>query len=488
MTSPQHSNHHRMIMRQVYYFIVLIALAISSCQRTNIPIATATAIPPTVTPRATTESQPIPGGPYLLRAGISIRSVANADSGSIKLALDPQTGDLYILNSTTGLRRMKMDGSYKVEKVANPKDILEDGTLSGMAFGPDGALYVVADRKVKEIYNQAIIRKGIVDLQGIFQWKTLAETEPYPLSNTPFDHMFNGIIVSLDGKKVYVNSGSRTDHGEEENNHQNFKGVRDVALTAKIFQIPTDAENLTMPNDEDALKAQGLIFAWGTRNAYDMAFAPNGDLLAGDNGPDADFPDELNWLREGKHYGFPWKFGDQDNPQQFPDYTSVGDKRLSSDFTAVQIGAYRRDPDFPKSPGGFTLPVANLGPDAVKYRAEDGSEHDAAKEKLPLYTFTPHRSPLGLAFSTSPKMPADFRGDENTFGAFILSWGAAGGNLSDRGQDLLYLKLTKQGDNYETTATQIAREFKNPIDSVLVENRLYVLDFGTGIIWELTFE
>ncbi len=219
-----------------------------------------------------------------------------------------------------------------------------------------------------------------------------------------------------------------------------------------------------------------------------MAFAPNGDLLAGDNGPDADLPDELNWLREGKHYGFPWRFGDQDNPQQFPDYTSIGDKRLSPDFTAVQIGAYRRDPDFPKSPGGFTSPVANLGPDAVKYRAEDGSEHDAAKEKMPLYTFTPHRSPLGLVFSTSTKMPADFRGDENTFGAFILSWGAAGGTLTDRGQDLLYLKLTKKGDNYETTATQIPREFKNPIDSVLIDNQLYVLDFGTGIIWELTFE
>jgi hypothetical protein len=85
-------------------------------------------------------------------------------------------------------------------------------------------------------------------------------------------------------------------------------------------------------------------------------------------------------------------------------------------------------------------------------------------------------------------MPADFRGDENTFGAFLLSWGAAGGTLTDRGQDLLYLRLSKRGDNYETTATQIAREFKNPIDSVLIDNRLYVLDFGTGTIWELTFQ
>jgi glucose/arabinose dehydrogenase len=273
-----------------------------------------------------------------------------------------------------------------------------------------------------------------------------------------------------------------------ENNSFHFQDTREVPLTAKIFQIPADAENLTLANDEEALKAADLIFARGTRNAYDMAFAPNGDLFGIDNGPDADFPDELNWLRQGNHYGFPWQFGDQDNPQQFPDYTSEGDNHLSSDFTAVKNGTYRTDSTFPKAPGGFTLPVANLGPDAAHYRAEDGSERNAAEEGIPLYTFTPHRSPLGLVFSTSQGMPEDFRGDENTFGAFLLSWGAAGGTLTDRGQDLLYLELTKRDDNYETTTTQIAREFKNPIDAELIENRLYILEFGTGVIWELTFE
>jgi len=424
----------------------------------------------------------------LLRTGITVRNFAQTDAGSIKLALHPQTDDLYILSPSSGLHRLKMDPSSPVENVANPTDIVDDASLSGMAFGPDGTLFVVANRTVERIYNQSIIRAGTANENGIFTWKTLAQSEPYPLSGTPFDHRFGGIAVSSDGKTVYVSSGSRTDHGEVEDNSFNFQDTREVGLTAKIFQIPADSEDLTLANDEEALKAQGLIFAWGTRNAYDMAFAPNGDLFAIDNGPDADFPDELNWLREGNHYGFPWRFGEQDNPQQFPEYTGVDDKRLSPDFTAVQSGTYRTDPTFPPAPGNFTAPVANLGPDAAHYRAEDGSEHNAAKEGVPLTTFTPHRSPLGLVFSTSPKMPADFRSDENAFGAFILSWGAAGGTLMDKGQDLLYLKLTKRGDNYETTATQIAREFKNPIDSILIENRLYILEFGTGTIWELTFE
>jgi hypothetical protein len=471
---------------KMIYFVVLIMFMLSSCQPAIVP--TATNIPATVAPRAIVDEQPVSGGPVLLRAGISLMSIAQLDAGSIKLVRHPKTGDLYILNPSSGLHRLKMDQSHQVENVATPEDIVEDATLSGMEFAPDGTLLVVANRTVKKLYNQAIIRKGTANEDGTFTWKTLAETEPYPLSGTQFDHIFNGIVVSPDGKTVYVNSGSRTDHGEVENNSSNFQDTREVALTAKIFQIPTDAENLMLPNDEESLKAKGLIFVRGTRNAYDLAFAPNGDLFAGDNGPDADYPDELNWLREGNHYGFPWRFGNQDNPQQFPDYNSKSDKRLSSDFFAVSSGRYRTDPTFPKSPGGFTEPVANLGPDAAQYRAEDGTQHDAAKEGVPLNTFTPHRSPLGLVFSTSARMPADFRSHENTFGAFILSWGAAGGTLTDKGQDLLYLELTKRGDNYETTTTQIARQFKNPIDAVLIENRLYILEFGSGTIWELTFE
>jgi len=85
-------------------------------------------------------------------------------------------------------------------------------------------------------------------------------------------------------------------------------------------------------------------------------------------------------------------------------------------------------------------------------------------------------------------MPADFQGNESTLSAFLLSWGSAGGTLTDRGQDLLHLRLTKRGDNYEAVTTQIARGFNNPIDAVLIENRLFVLDFGSdGTLWELTF-
>lgn len=464
--------------RPAWLGVVMVIVIMTSCQSA-----------PTASPIAEIESQPIPGGPTLLRDGITLRRVATTGGGGIKLVRNPADGEVYVLSPGQGISQVNVETGQLTE-VAEARDILRAGQLAGMAIGPDGTFLVVANFTFADNQTIGVIRKGVADAEGRYEWTTMAATEPYPLSNTPFDHLLNGIVYSPDGQWVYVNSGSRTDHGEEETNNGAFTGAREIALTSKIFRLPADSVDLKLPNDEAALTALGIIFARGTRNAFDLEFAPNGDLFGVDNGPDADYPDELNWLREGLHYGFPWRFGVNDNPQQFPDYNGFYDKRLQPDFTAVQIGAYRTDPDFPPPPGAFTDPVINLGPDATKYRGEDGKEYDAFAEGKPLHTFTPHRSPLGLVFGADASLPANYRGEGDALSAFILSWGAAGGTLSDKGQDLLHMRLTKttNADNYSATVTQIAYGFQNPIDAVLIANRLYVLDFGgDGAIWELIF-
>ena len=136
----------------------------------------------------------------------------------------------------------------------------------------------------------------------------------------------------------------------------------------------------------------------------------------------------------------------------------------------------------------MTDPIANIGPDATQYRADDGSQRDTASENKPHYSFTAHRSPLGLVFADAT-LPYDFRPDGATLSAFITSWGSAGGSLSDIGKDLLHLRLTKKGDQYEMQTNQIAKNFKRPIDAVLIRNQLYLLEHDPGgAIWELTFE
>ena len=130
----------------------------------------------------------------------------------------------------------------------------------------------------------------------------------------------------------------------------------------------------------------------------------------------------------------------------------------------------------------FTDPVANLGPDADVFRDPGGGAHDSSDLGQPAFSFTPHRSELGLVFDTEGAVGGDLKG-----GAFILSWGAAEGDLPDQGRDLLHLKLTKNGDTYQMQATQLAVGFDFPIDQALIGNKLYVLDWGgRGAIWEVT--
>ncbi len=70
--------------------------------------------------------------------------------------------------------------------------------------------------------------------------------------------------------------------------------------------------------------------------------------------PDSDDPDELNWIREGLNHRFPWRFGNQYNPQQFTDSGGSKNVRLPSDFIAIRNRTYPNGPGFPKWPGGFT--------------------------------------------------------------------------------------------------------------------------------------
>ena len=467
----------------------MVAVAATSCAvpAPSLIPPTATQSGPVLTP--TVASQPVPGGPTLLRAGMTLRDVIDVGSMSVMMALNPVDGKLYYLQPSSGVNRVDLGPPATSSLVAGAINF--PGNAAGLTFGPDGTLYVVSNLPTTGHMTRATVTRGESDATGNYTWSTLAATDPYPLSETNFDHLYNGMTVSPDGKWLFVNAGARTDHGEVEDAHGVFPNTRDVPLTTKIFRLPTDAQNLKLPNDDAALNTLGVVYARGTRNAYSMAFAPNGDLFAIDNGPDADYPDELNWIRQGLNYGFPWRFGTQDNKQQFPNYDSSQDKLLNPDFVAVQSGSYKNDPTFPKPPPGitFTDPVQNLGPAATQYRADDGTAHDAAAEGKSLYTFTPHRSPLGLVFVTDAQLPADLRPAGASLSAFVLSFGAAGGTLTDKGQDLLHLMLTKQGNNYQAVTTQIARGFSNPIGSVLIGNHLYVLDYGgKGELWEITFQ
>jgi glucose/arabinose dehydrogenase len=358
-----------------------------------------------------------------------------------------------------------------------------------MAIGADGTIYLVGNSDVSGTKTQGTIAKGVLGPTGRV-WSVLARTAAYPKSKTAYDHRLNGIIVDQTGHFIYVNSGSRTDHGEVQSAGGIYPGVRDVGLTACILKLPTSGNNIFLRNDRMWLKSHGYVFAEGTRNTYDMAFAPDGNLFGTENGPDRDMSDELNWLRPGLNYGFPWRIGGADNPQQFPDYDPASDRLLNPLFNAVKKGYYRNDPTFPPRPATPLIePVRNFGPHADSFRASDGTIRDASALRRSIGTFTAHRSPLGLVFDRAQALAPEFRGD-----GFMLSWtkgdptgDTLAGPFKDPGQDLLHLKLTRMAGDYSLHATRIVRNFNNPVDAEIIDNKIYVLDYGgTQSIWEIT--
>ncbi len=424
-------------------------------------------------------------------------STASADGmAPVRLAKDPRDNTLYYLKLNGDVYRLinqPGQGTSSSSTAYTSGDHGISANAQGMAIGPDGTMYLVGNTTTNNGNSTfAQIVKGVPGPNGVRAWSLLAQTEMYPRSRTAFDHLVNAIIVSPDGAYVYVNSGARTDHGEEQNTGGLFPNTREVPLTAKIFRLPAAGSNLFLPNDLNALRSAGYVFAEGTRNAFDFAFAPGGELFATDNGPDRDMSDELNWLRQGKHYGFPWRMGGTDNPQQFPDYNPANDLLLDPRFIGVYYGYYHNDPAFPAPPTNFVDPVINLGPDAAEFRdPADGSIKNAAALDLALSTFTAHRSPLGLVFDVVGAIapPYQKHGLMLSFTPGDPTGNTMAGPFYDPGQDLVDLALEKLGEtNFQVHVTRVVGGFSTPVDAEIIGNKVYVLEYSGGQgLWEIRF-
>lgn len=435
--------------------------------------------------RAMAETVPAP-----LRSDISVRRVLvteNPSAAPTRLVKDPRDSTLYYLKQSGDLYRVNLAAGTSSRIASNADHGLQN--TQGMAIGADGTIYLVGNRNLAGALTQGTVAKGVLQA-GRRVWSVLVQTVGYPMSNTAYDHRMNGIVVDPTGKFVYVNSGSRTDHGEIQSAGGRFPDVREVGITACILKLPTGGQGIGLQNDRTWLKSHGYIYAEGTRNTFDMAFDADGALFGADNGPGRDTPEELNQLLPGRHYGFPWKMGGSSNPQQFPDYDPSTDRLLNPLFDAVKRGFYQNDPTFPAPPSVPMMgSVRNFGPDADSFRGPNGFIRDASDRGTFIATFTAHRSPLGLVFDRDRMLAPEFRGH-----GFILSWNAGdptgdsvAGPFHDASQDLLHLVLARAASGYIVHATRIVEKFNNPIDSEIIGNRIYVLDYGgTQSIWEVT--
>ncbi|WP_276361800.1 PQQ-dependent sugar dehydrogenase [Daejeonella sp. H1SJ63] len=432
--------------------------------------------------------------PKALRPDIRIEKYMPVASKAVRLLFEPKSGIFYYTDFSGGVYRIKTTlGNPESELVFSAADHgitrLQGAVFSGKYLFLCGNISVNNNKGTKGRmvrYDMSYVEKP--EMTVVFN------TVEYGTNATTFDHGWNALEASADGKYIYANTGARTDHGEVQDNRGAYPNARDNALTAKIFRFPADAKDLELPNDLEKLKSMGYIYAEGIRNAYDIAFDAKQNLFAVVNSSDYDHNEDMFWVREGKHYGFPWVMSGIENPQQYPDWQPNPDTDpfIPRSSHAWTVKYFRNDPEFPKIPAGvkFSPGVQNLGPDANEYRGHSGKILDGDNTGLTTSTFTPHSSPLGLVFDTKNALSRDFKGDGFVLRNSLGSRSSMMKPFTNEGRDLLHLKLTydKGSDNYFVKTTRIMDSFNNPTDAVLVGNELYVIEYDAreGSIWKIT--
>ncbi|MCX6352409.1 MAG: T9SS type A sorting domain-containing protein [Bacteroidetes bacterium] len=429
--------------------------------------------------------------PNPLRADIKINRIMTLRDGAVKIDRDPITGNFYYLNTKGNIYQIVIPTSgtpydtLAYTKADDSIDYAQHILFSGKI------LYVSGNITPYKPLTTGIIRRGVLQTNGTRVWTTVMKTEPYKVADY-FDHLFSGMVLSPNSDSITICSGARGDHGEIESRYGWYPTTRNQPLTSMLFRVPTNGYTY-LKNDSAWLYKSGYLYADGIRNTFSMAYDANGNLFGLDNSDSRDDAEEMNWLRRGKHYGFPYKMGDNFNPQQYSTFNPKTDKLINHYAKAYREHYWNNDPTFPPMPAfKFESPIQNIGPDCDKFRdSATGKVMDASELKTTIGTFTAHRSPLGLVFDNKKVLNSDFKGD-----AFMLSWtkgymdscgctatpDTQSGPFVDPSEDLVHLHLMYDSINqkYTLSATRIVADFVNPVGAFIDSNKIYVIENGYG--------
>ena len=362
-------------------------------------------------------------------------------------------GDVYLVDASPGgrSRRVVAGADYVQEpqrdqvniplpvdpKFTNSPITLRATLCLGMTLDRQGRLYVVANVLIpgKVFTNRVdIYRSATLGSDGVPARPRLWTRFSYPYGVGGFNHGACRIAQGPDGK-IYLGSGSRTDHGEAgeqahisrrgEGPHPDVPGGPDFAggaFTACILRF-------------DPAKGQQVpeVYSRGNRNPFGFDWDDEGRLLDAENGPMADHPEELNYIRQGRHYGFPYVFGNNEKP----DYT-----------------------DAPRPPKGLTFepPVQNLGPGGLL------GDH-------PMYSLAPHSAPGGMAFYRQGDLPRKY---EKSF--FLTRFGNLL-NYNRIGFDLLNIRLEEKDGKLVAHTERFLDRLGRPLDVCVSGGKLYVVEY-----------
>lgn len=365
--------------------------------------------------------------------GFTLREVVRLPQKGVRLASDGEGKILYVLTEHGDVWRLETEnGSLRqilwakryLEK--RPGDMGGPLFVLGMTMDKQKRLYIASNQQ----NNATLPPQNIVTIYRSTSSLDGEPAEPKPwfqtnyAGNAAYVHGVEHIAFGPDGF-LYVGNGARTDGGLTTTD-TNWFGSGETPITSSLWRIDPKAEQPTLE-----------VFARGIRNAYGFCWNDRGEMFATENGPDADAPEELNFIERGKHYGFPYTFANWKKK------------------------AYEKSPDAP--PGlEFTLPIPNLGPDGG-FAGE------------PLYSFDPHSGPGGIVF-LGDDFPAGYRGTFllTRFGNFIRT------PKDNVGFDVLQAKVTRSTDgSFEARIHTLLAPLGRPIDIHLSgRGKVYICEYS----------
>ncbi len=362
--------------------------------------------------------------------GFGLSEFARLPENGVRLASDPESRSLYLLALSGNIYRFdsdNRDATLEIERSTYIDSQTARDQALGFLIDSKRQMYVILNQLIEgspwQMSLVTIYRSEPLDSSG-----RPGELKPwfrtsYPFGNGGLTHGVSGMTQGPDGQ-LYINSGSRTDSAEVADNPLWWPGA-ETETTACIWKMDPESDQPSME-----------VFAKGIRNAWSLCFSPDGDLLMVDNGPRIPAPEELNHIEEGKHYGFPYEFGDMLAVDHYPHGKPI--------------------------PEGLELtrPIPNIGP------AAGGSESE------PILSFDPHSSPAGFIYCDASFPPA-LRGKYliGRFGSLFQGFTA--------GFDILLatIKRNEQGQ-YTSTMETFLSPLSRPLDIHATENSVYILEYG----------
>ena len=249
-------------------------------------------------------------------------------------------GNLYFCN-TDRLSRIGADG--RVEDIVTDLPGLGDHQTNHPVVGPDGKLYFGQGT----VTNTGVVGADNAAYEWLPKFPAVCDVPGADIVLAGRNFEYQDVLGNITDTVVtgaYVPFGTATRPG------QVIKGQ--VKCTGSVLRCNPDGSDLE-------------LVAWGLRNPYGLAFAPDGRLFATEHGIDersaryiAGDPEDLYEIREGAWYGWP-------------------------DFAS---GVRLDDPTWGKTARG-TGPLL--------------AEHPDPAPPKPLLSFAPHSAPNGFDFCRS---------------------------------------------------------------------------------------